>query len=252
MQRLFFLVQTVDRSKHYAPENKIVIDVKAGVNIFGNGVDILQHVKNLAAELSNDWNKRYLDAPQLQSTRSHYQDQMVLTSHNFPVRKAALNNRRGAAGGSKTAETSEALGLTNLLLIVNNWSFVRDTQHLAAAKTCKPGDFQVQLKLASTAFRTALNPDCEFAFDKQSANFPLESFEELLASPGLARFMREIKTLCREEEGLILEDDSEYESDSTELEDEEPAVADREESKKRRKRRPEVKWDAKRWSPDQI
>lgn len=29
----FFLIETVDNSKHYKPSNKIVIDVQAGVNI---------------------------------------------------------------------------------------------------------------------------------------------------------------------------------------------------------------------------
>ena len=65
VSRLFFLVQTVDHSKHYAPENKIIIDIPAGLNIFGDTVGILKHVQELTRDLADRWNNRYVNNPKV-------------------------------------------------------------------------------------------------------------------------------------------------------------------------------------------
>ena len=148
---------------------------------------------------------------QLQKTRTHYQDQLRLTSHVYPiVRKNAEEEGKKNKRGKPVAESS---GMTNLLLIINNWNFVRDTQLQAMVKKCTPADFQVQLKLTSTAFRNASNPDCEFPFDKQAANFPYESFLQLHQSSGLKRFVRELKETYEDVEGISLEGDEEEEEE---------------------------------------
>ena len=61
----FFLVETVDNSKHYNPSNKIVIDVQAGVNIFNDRVGIVKHVSDLVNELCAKWNDQYHAQPQV-------------------------------------------------------------------------------------------------------------------------------------------------------------------------------------------
>ena len=148
---------------------------------------------------------------QLQKTRTHYQDQLRLTSHVYPiVRKNSEEEGKKNKRGKPAAESS---GMTNLLLIINNWNFVRDTQLQAMVKKCTPADFQVQLKLTSTAFRNASNPDCEFPFDKQAANFPYESFLQLHQSSGLKRFVRELKETYEDVEGISLEGDEEEEEE---------------------------------------
>ena len=148
---------------------------------------------------------------QLQKTRTHYQDQLRLTSHVYPiVRKNLEEEGKKNKRGKPAAESS---GMTNLLLIINNWNFVRDTQLQAMVKKCTPADFQVQLKLTSTAFRNASNPDCEFPFDKQAANFPYESFLQLHQSSGLKRFVRELKETYEDVEGISLEGDEEEEEE---------------------------------------
>ena len=148
---------------------------------------------------------------QLQKTRTHYQDQLRLTSHVYPiVRKNLEEEGKKNKRGKPAAESS---GMTNLLLIINNWNFVRDTQLQAMVKKCTPADFQVQLKLTSTAFRNASNPDCEFPFDKQAANFPYESFLQLHQSSGLKRFIRELKETYEDVEGISLEGDEEEEEE---------------------------------------
>ena len=151
---------------------------------------------------------------QLQKTRTHYQDQLRLTSHVYPiVRKNAEEEGKKNKRGKPVVESS---GMTNLLLIINNWNFVRDTQLQAMVKKCTPADFQVQLKLTSTAFRNASNPDCEFPFDKQAANFPYESFLQLHQSSGLKRFIRELRETYEDVEGVSLEGDEEEEEEEEE------------------------------------
>ena len=154
---------------------------------------------------------------QLQKTRTHYQDQLRLTSHVYPiVRKNLEEEGKKNKRGKPAAESS---GMTNLLLIINNWNFVRDTQLQAMVKKCTPADFQVQLKLTSTAFRNASNPDCEFPFDKQAANFPYESFLQLHQSSGLKRFVRELRETYEDVEGISLEGDEEQEEEEEEGEE---------------------------------
>ena len=102
------------------------------------------------------------------------------------------------------------------MLIVNNWGFVREVQHKADVRLCTPSDFQVQLKLSSTAFRSSANPDCEFPFDKQAANFPYESFLQLHQSSGLKRFIRELRETYEDVEGVSLEGDEEEEEEEEE------------------------------------
>ena len=62
--------------------------------------------------------------------------------------------------------------------------------------------------MASTAFKIPANPDAEFAFDKQSANFPYKSFLQLMRNAGLKKFLHKIKELHEKTEGpLDLESD---------------------------------------------
>ena len=127
---------------------------------------------------------------------------MRLTSHVFPLKKSG---DEGSSNGRnrKNSSKSEALGITNLLLIINNWNFVRDNQNDSKVKKCSPADFQVQLKLSSTAFRNVTNPDCEFPFDKQAANFPYDSFLQLYKSNELRKFIREVRETYLAFEGIL-------------------------------------------------
>ena len=144
---------------------------------------------------------------QLQNRRTHYQDQMVLTNHNFT--SAKLSNGGGEYPKRRAAAADQSVsGLTQLVLIINNWGFVRDTQHDSKVRPCTLSDFQVQLKLSSSAFRSASNPDCEFPFDKQAANFPYDSFEQVLKSSLTKNFVKEVKQLYEETESPVYEETS--------------------------------------------
>ena len=68
VNKAFFMIQTVDRSKHYCPENKIFLDVPAALKIFDDKIGIVQHVKELTKELCDSWNDKYFDQPQASLT----------------------------------------------------------------------------------------------------------------------------------------------------------------------------------------
>ena len=65
VSKYFFVIQTIDRSKSYSPENKIVIDIPAGVTIFEDQLGILKHVKDVAKELADEWNAAFVDKPKV-------------------------------------------------------------------------------------------------------------------------------------------------------------------------------------------
>lgn len=100
MNKAFFMIQTVDRSKHYCPENKIFLDVPAALKIFDDKIGIVQHVKELTKELCDSWNDKYFDQPQASLTftknRVHifyfYQLMMILIFLYFKFAVAKESN----------------------------------------------------------------------------------------------------------------------------------------------------------------
>ena len=140
---------------------------------------------------------------------------MVITSHKFEGIKPADSSK----GGKRSNNRDEPkVGLTNLVLIVNNWQFVRDVQKDAKCRGCTVSDFQVQLKLSSTAFRNAANPDCAFPFDKHAANFPFESFVSVMTSPIVNKYVKDVKEMYIETEGPFDDDDDDDDDDNNDNE----------------------------------
>ena len=164
----------------------------------------------------------------MQKCRTHFQDQMVITSHKFEAAARSDPKGKGKRSGKKEEQT---VGLTNLVLIVNNWQFVRDVQNDAKCRGCTTADFQVQLKLSSTAFRNSANPDCQFPYDKHAANFPYDSFVYLMTSPVVRNYVREVKKMYLEIEGPL--DDNEDEEESNDDNDDDDVTVVR--TNKRRK-----------------
>ena len=65
MGKHFFVLQTIDHARHYKPENKIVIDIPAAVNIFYHPDRIEQHITHVANELLDKWNATFVNKPQV-------------------------------------------------------------------------------------------------------------------------------------------------------------------------------------------
>ena len=138
---------------------------------------------------------------------------MVITSHKFEGIKPADSSSKGGKRNHNNRDEPK-VGLTNLVLIVNNWQFVRDVQKEAKCRGCTVSDFQVQLKLSSTAFRNAANPDCAFPFDKHAANFPFESFVSVMTSPIVNKYVKDVKEMYIETEGPFDDDDDDDDNDN--------------------------------------
>ena len=141
---------------------------------------------------------------------------MVLTNHNFVMKKLTESGETKKRRAGEEPLFNSVIGLSQLLLIVNNWLFVRDTQHDSRVRACTPSDFQVQLKLSSSAFRSPTNPDTEFPFDKQSANFPYDSFVQLMKSSQLKKFEAEVREFYEEIHGPV---DSDTDTDEVQIDD---------------------------------
>ena len=75
-------------------------------------------------------------------------------------------------------------------------------------------DFQVQLKLSSSAFRNASNPDCAFPFDKHAANFPFDSFVSVMTLPIVNKYVKDVKEMYIETEGPFDDDDDNNDNDN--------------------------------------
>ena len=134
---------------------------------------------------------------QLQNRRTHYQDLMVLASHNYSIGKV------GEDRGKRKNSSVQQMGLSQLVLIVNNWSFVRDNQHSSNVRQCQLSDFQVQLKISSSAFKNRSNPSVDFHFDKNAANFPYDSFVQVMRSGLTKSYIRDVRQMYEESEPTI-------------------------------------------------
>ena len=122
---------------------------------------------------------------------------MVLASHNYSVGKV------GEDRGKRKNSSVQQMGLSQLVLIVNNWSFVRDNQHSSNVRECQLSDFQVQLKISSSAFKNRSNPSIDFHFDKNAANFPYDSFVQVMRSGLTKSYIRDVREMYEESEPAI-------------------------------------------------
>lgn len=135
----------------------------------------------------------------------------MLTNYRYTVKKnEETDGKRGAGKYPRKSEASKVeTGLSQVVLIVNNWGFVRDKQNEAKVRPCELSDFQVQLKLASTAFRKPENSDSEFPFDRQAANFPYDSFCQVMRSKLTQSFVSEVRRMYEETEGKFPDEEEE-------------------------------------------
>ena len=124
---------------------------------------------------------------------------MVLASHNYEIGNASSEDSNKKRKGSSVKQT----GLSQLVLIVNNWSFVRDYQHHSKVRECQLSDFQVQLKISSSAFKNRQSPSIDFHFDKNAANFPYDSFVQIMRSGLTKSFIADVRQMYEETEPPI-------------------------------------------------
>ena len=124
---------------------------------------------------------------------------MVLASHNYEIGNPSSEDSNKKRKGSSVKQT----GLSQLVLIVNNWNFVRDHQHHSKVRECQLSDFQVQLKISSSAFKNRQSPSIDFHFDKNAANFPYDSFVQIMRSGLTKSFIADVRQMYEETEPPI-------------------------------------------------
>ena len=84
--------------------------------------------------------------------------------------------------GDKTTKKNQAI-VTKLILIINNWSFVRDNKANKRKIRCSAQDVVIGFKLASSAFRTSASDGSRnegYDFDKNGLVLPYPAFISLM------------------------------------------------------------------------
>ena len=87
-------------------------------------------------------------------------------------------NKKGRANGSTATKNV----ITRLVLILSNWSFVRDHKENPQKVKCSLHNVTVGLKLSSTEFRSGAkrDPNQQYDFDKNGLILPYPAFLSLL------------------------------------------------------------------------
>lgn len=143
-------------------------------------------------------------------TRSHYSDYTVIASHMF---------RQKRDGVDKT-HTSE------LVLIINNWHFVKDNHTKTHVPPCRPDDCSVQIKISSTVFKSesqllaggsdlveAADNGEQFFFDKNGIIVPYSAFKDLLTDVDFQQYLGRVQQQFEEDSGTptwLDEEDEEH------------------------------------------
>lgn len=135
---------------------------------------------------------------QTMHTRSHYSDYTVIATHMFKQKRDNVEK----------THTSE------LVLIINNWHFVKDTHTKTVVPPCRPDDCSVQIKISSTVFKSeaqllSSGSDLldtnetgeEFFFDKNGTIIPFPAFKELITSKDFQFYLKKVKEQFDEDSG---------------------------------------------------
>ena len=130
-------------------------------------------------------------------TRSHYSDYTVIASHMFKQKRDNVEK----------THTSE------LVLIINNWHFVKDNHTKTNVPPCRPDDCSVQIKISSTVFKSesqagssdlaeaSANSE-EYFFDKNGIIIPFPAFKDLLSNRDFQFYLGKVKQQFEEDTGV--------------------------------------------------
>jgi hypothetical protein len=107
--------------------------------------------------------------------------------------------------------------LTELILTISNWHFVRDTQARRDGPTCKLEDCTISLKLSSTVFKTSEDDlgveDKNHNFDKNGAVIPYSAFVSLMQQEDFITYLSQVRVKYESTEGSLRFSDDEDDDD---------------------------------------
>ena len=111
---------------------------------------------------------------------------------------------RGKSENSRGEKRKQENIITKLVLIISNWSFVRDNKANPRKIRCTNQDVTIGLKLASSAFRTGRLDDRRqpYDFDKNGLVLPYAAFLSLIKSTDFtSAYINKVKDHYEEDTG---------------------------------------------------
>ena len=224
--RHFFLLKVVDWSKSYKPESKSLLDVPSALNFFLRDTRYtLEVVEQRLREYVNLWNVTYSEAAEKQDKqtlfhlRTPFSDVIPISSHQFVERKAP-------------GDKSEQVHSSELVLVLDNYHFVRDDFKYPKMPPCTVDDCSVSFKLSSTLFKpSAPQPEAasaadaaacqarqgevaQYHFDKNGVSIPYPAFRQLLRDGSFVSYMEKVKNQYEKDLGVSVwsDDDDDKEN----------------------------------------
>jgi hypothetical protein len=227
--RHFFLLKVSDWSKSYKPESKILMDIPSALNFFLRDPKYtLETVRQRLQAFVDLWNSTYSelsdkpDKKTLFHLRAPFTDHTPISSHQFVEKKS---------------DKSEQTHTSELVLLLDNYHFVRDDFKFPKMPPCTVDDCSVSFKLSSTTFKpSAPNPEAvaaadsacltrpaaevasQYYFDKNGASIPFPAFRQLLRDKEFVSYMENVKQQYEKDLGVTLwkSDDNDAECDGNE------------------------------------
>lgn len=159
----------------------------------------------------------------------------MLAQHSF-------TETSSGGGGKNKGETKRHQ--SQLVLVISNWHFVRDSLNSGQPRPCQPADCSVAIKLASSVFKPVgivlsqlpggSTDSSQFYFDRNGVSTPYEAFVSLSTSAEFKTYLTQVKSRFEQEWGPL--DWTEHEQDpAQELEDAEAQEAENSPPKKVKK-----------------
>ena len=144
MKSHFCLIKTIDATRPYAPETKIILDVPTALNIFSfSGIpQLIDTVKERINILCNNWNKDY-------DVESSPENNDKVTSS----KRGCLQEIIPIAKYEQPSWNGDSPRVSRLVMILSNFSWVRQHQDTKGPLRCEPRFFTVQVKLSSASFK---------------------------------------------------------------------------------------------------
>ena len=191
------------------------MDIPSALNFFLRDPKYtLETVRQRLQAFVDLWNSTYSelsdkpDKKTLFHLRAPFTDHTPISSHQFVEKKS---------------DKSEQTHTSELVLLLDNYHFVRDDFKFPKMPPCTVDDCSVSFKLSSTTFKpSAPNPEAvaaadsacltrpaaevasQYYFDKNGASIPFPAFRQLLRDKEFVSYMENVKRQYEKDLGVTL------------------------------------------------
>lgn len=152
-------------------------------------------------------------------TRSHITDFTVISAHEFSLPATGLVGTPRSRN-SEDRRPREELHLSELILSLTNFWFIRKHQENRKPVEATPKDLHASLKIASTLFKSPQANPAKFNrrdhyFDKNGLIVPYPALQALLADDDFAAYLKAIKQKYEDDVGSNDGDDDDVDDDGS-------------------------------------